>query len=78
MERNISISWGYPQSKSWKPMHLQPIYRTVQQPAGEKKAGGSGLSGTAGADGYTVDGMPLNLSDKDQKWPGIKDPLSST
>lgn len=34
--------------------------------------------GTAGADGYTVDGMPLNLSDKDQKWPGIKDPLSST
>lgn len=29
--------------------------------------------GTASADGYTVDGVPLNLSDKDQKWLGIKD-----
>lgn len=27
----------------------------------------------AGADGYTVDGVPLNLSEKDQKWLGIKD-----
>jgi len=30
-------------------------------------------SGTASAEGYTVDGAPLNLSDKDQKWLGIKD-----
>jgi len=29
--------------------------------------------GNAGADGYTVDGVPLNLSEKDQKWLGIKD-----
>ena len=29
--------------------------------------------GTASAEGYLVDGMPLNLSDKDQKWLGIKD-----
>ena len=29
--------------------------------------------GNAGAEGYTVDGVPLNLSDKDQKWPGIRD-----
>lgn len=29
--------------------------------------------GTASADGYTVDGTSLNLSDKDQKWFGIKD-----
>ncbi|MGN0507821.1 MAG: dTDP-4-dehydrorhamnose 3,5-epimerase [Ruminococcus sp.] len=30
--------------------------------------------GTAGAEGYTLkDGTPLNLSDKDQKWCGIKD-----
>ncbi len=29
--------------------------------------------GTASADGYTVDGTSLNLSDKDQKWLGIKD-----
>lgn len=30
--------------------------------------------GTAGAEGYTLkDGTPLNLSDKDQKWSGIKD-----
>ena len=28
---------------------------------------------TASAEGYTVDGTPLNLSDKDQKWLGIKD-----
>lgn len=32
-------------------------------------------SGTASADGYTVDGTPLNLSEKDQKWLGIKDTL---
>ena len=30
-------------------------------------------NGTASADGYTVDGMPLNLSEKDQKWLGLKD-----
>ncbi len=28
--------------------------------------------GTPSAAGYTVDGTPLNLSEKDQKWPGIK------
>ncbi len=28
--------------------------------------------GTPSADGYSVDGTPLNLSDKDQKWSGIK------
>lgn len=30
-------------------------------------------NGTASADGYLVDGVPLNLSDKDQKWLSIKD-----
>ena len=30
-------------------------------------------NGTASAEGYSVDGAPLNLSDKDQKWLGIKD-----
>ena len=30
-------------------------------------------SGTASAEGYMVDGVPLNLSEKDQKWLGIKD-----
>ena len=30
-------------------------------------------NGTASAEGYTVDGTPLNLSDKDQKWLGLKD-----
>lgn len=29
--------------------------------------------GSASAEGYTVDGAPLNLSDKDQKWLGIKE-----
>ena len=29
--------------------------------------------GSASAEGYTVDGVLLNLSDKDQKWLGIKD-----
>ena len=29
--------------------------------------------GSASAEGYTVDGAPLNLSHKDQKWLGIKD-----
>lgn len=29
--------------------------------------------GSASAEGYTVDGELLNLSDKDQKWLGIKD-----
>ena len=29
--------------------------------------------GTPAADGYTVDGAPLNLSEKDQKWTGLKD-----
>ena len=29
--------------------------------------------GTASAEGYMVDGAPLNLSEKDQKWLGIKD-----
>lgn len=30
-------------------------------------------SGSASAKGYTIDGIALNLSDKDQKWPGIND-----
>ncbi|MEE3404309.1 MAG: dTDP-4-dehydrorhamnose 3,5-epimerase [Acutalibacteraceae bacterium] len=30
-------------------------------------------NGTASAEGYSVDGTPLNLSEKDQKWLGIKD-----
>ena len=30
-------------------------------------------NGTASAEGYKVDGMPLNLSEKDQKWLGLKD-----
>lgn len=29
--------------------------------------------GSADAAGYTVDGAPLNLSDKDKKWLGLKD-----
>lgn len=29
--------------------------------------------GTASAEGYTIDGVSLNLSEKDQKWLGIKD-----
>lgn len=29
--------------------------------------------GTASADGYSLDGVALNLSDKDQNWVGIKD-----
>ena len=30
-------------------------------------------NGTASAEGYTLaDGTPLNLSEKDQKWPGLK------
>ena len=29
--------------------------------------------GTASAEGYTVNGVPLKLSEKDQKWLGIKD-----
>lgn len=28
--------------------------------------------GSPSAKGYTVDGAPLNLSDKDQQWPGIR------
>ena len=30
-------------------------------------------NGTASAEGYLVDGAPLNLSEKDQKWLGLKD-----
>lgn len=29
--------------------------------------------GSASAEGYTLDGVPLNLSEKDQKWLGIRD-----
>ena len=29
--------------------------------------------GSADSEGYTVDGMPLNLSEKDKRWLGIKD-----
>ena len=33
--------------------------------------------GTASAEGYTLaDGTPLNLSDKDQKWSGVKETFS--
>lgn len=32
-----------------------------------------GYRGTASAEGYTVDGVALNLSEKDQKWAGLKD-----
>ena len=32
-----------------------------------------GYNGNASGDGYTVDGVPLNLSDKDRKWPCLKD-----
>lgn len=31
------------------------------------------FNGTASAEGYSVDGVPLNLSEKDQKWLGIKE-----
>ena len=31
--------------------------------------------GNACAEGYTVDGVPLNLSEKDQKWLGIQDTI---
>lgn len=30
-------------------------------------------SGSASAEGYLIDGVPLNLSEKDQKWKGIKE-----
>ena len=30
-------------------------------------------TGSASSEGYTVDGMPLKLSNKDQKWLGIRD-----
>ena len=30
-------------------------------------------NGNADSEGYTVDGTPLNLSDKDKKWLGLKD-----
>ena len=29
--------------------------------------------GTASAEGYSLDGVPLNLSERDQKWVGLKD-----
>jgi len=29
--------------------------------------------GTASAEGYELEGIPLNLSGKEQKWLGIKD-----
>ncbi len=29
--------------------------------------------GTSSAAGYSIDGIPLNLSDKDQKWKGMKE-----
>ena len=32
--------------------------------------------GSASAEGYTVDGVPLNLSDKDQKWRGMEETYS--
>ena len=33
-------------------------------------------NGSASAEGYSVDGVPLNLSQKDQKWLGIKNTFS--
>ncbi len=30
-------------------------------------------TGKASAEGYSIDGVPLNLSEKDQKWRGIKE-----
>lgn len=30
-------------------------------------------NGTASAEGFSVDGIALNFSDKDQKWLGIND-----
>lgn len=30
-------------------------------------------NGSASAKGYTIDGVPINLSEKDQKWLGIKE-----
>ena len=30
-------------------------------------------TGTASAEGYSIDGVPLNLSEKDQKWLGINE-----
>lgn len=30
-------------------------------------------SGSASAVGYSIDGVPLNLSEKNQKWKGIKE-----
>lgn len=30
-------------------------------------------NGSASAEGYSLDGIPLNLSEKDQKWLGLKD-----
>jgi len=30
-------------------------------------------SGSASGEGYSIDGFPLNLSEKDQKWNGIND-----
>lgn len=30
-------------------------------------------NGSASAEGYTIEGTPLNLSEKDQKWLGLKD-----
>ena len=30
-------------------------------------------NGTASAEGYSLEGIPLNLSERDQKWLGIKD-----
>lgn len=33
-------------------------------------------NGTASAMGYSLNGMPLNLSEKDQKWKGIKETFS--
>ena len=32
--------------------------------------------GSASAVGYTLDGMPLNLSEKDQKWQALRDTLT--
>ena len=46
---------------SWNDPEIGIVWPRVQ---GEYK-------GTSSAEGYTIDGMPLILSDKDQKWRGI-------
>ena len=48
----------------------------MERPGDRHRVAGSEgeYKGSASAEGYTLaDGTPLNLSDKDQKWLGLKD-----